>query len=209
MGMNREVLDEWAKRSYEQARQAQVRGVFSWEIVDILKDTQKGQHRINLDEECQRYFPNSIPVLFPIYSKNGALTAGSSSKLNDGASAMILMEEEYAKERKIKPLARIKAYADTSVAPIDFTIANFRAANQLLDKTGLTLKDIDFHEIHETYASVPLANIKLLEIDPSTVNVHGGAVALGHPLGMSGNRILISLINTLKIRNSSLGMATI
>ena len=209
MGIRREVIEEWTKKSYERARAAQKNRVFDWEIVDIVKDSRKGQRKINMDEECQRYFPESIPALFPIYSKNGALTAVSSGKLNDGASAIILMEEEHAKDLGIKPLARIIAHEDSSVMPIDFTIANFKVTEDILKKTGMQLSDIDFHEIHENYASVPLANMKLLELDPERVNVHGGAVALGHPLGMSGNRILISLMNVLKRNKGTIGLASV
>lgn len=196
-------------KSYEKARSAQANKLFDWEIVDIIKETRRGRVRINRDEECQRYFPESIPILLPIYSKNGALTAASSGKLNDGASAIVLMDEEYANELGIRPLARILGYHDTAVMPIDFSIANFVVTEEILAKTGMDLSDIDFHEIHENYASVPLANIKLLEIDPEKVNINGGALALGHPLGMSGNRIIISLLNVLKLNHSSIGLASI
>lgn len=137
------------------------------------------------------------------------MTAASSAKLNDGASAMILMEEERAKELRMKPLARIVAYEDSSVVPIDYTIGNYKVTKDILAKAGMDIKDIDFHEIHENYASTPLANIKLLGLDPDIVNVHGGALGLGHPLGMSGNRILISLLNVLKRNNGTTGLASI
>ena len=209
MGISREVLEEWTKESYERAKMAQGNKVLEWEIVDIVQETVKGIKKINQDEEWKRYYPESIPVLRPIYSKNGTLTAACSSKLSDGASAIILMEEQHAKDLGLKPIARILGYQDSSVAPIDFTIANFKATEDILEKTGMKLSDIDFHEIHETYASVPLANIKLLDIDPKFVNVNGGAVALGHPLGMSGNRIIISLLNVLRRNKGTIGLASI
>lgn len=208
MEIRREVLEEWTKISYERARKAQNSKTFDWEIVDIIKGTSQGKIRFNRDEECQRYFPDSIPALMPIYSKNGALTAASSAKLSDGASAIIFMDEEYAKERGIKPLARVLGYEDSSVIPIDYTIANFKVTEDLLKKQGMKINDIDIHEINENYASVPVANIKLLDLDPDRVNVNGGAIALGHPLGMSGNRIIISLLNVLRQQNASIGLAT-
>jgi acetyl-CoA C-acetyltransferase len=137
MEIRREVLEEWTKISYERSRKAQSSKTFDWEIVDIIKDTRKGQVRFNKDEECQRYYPDSIPALMPIYSKNGALTAACSAKLNDGASAIVFMDEDYAKERGIKPLARVLGYEDSSVVPIDFTIANYKVTEDLLKKQGM------------------------------------------------------------------------
>ncbi|CAI2372465.1 unnamed protein product [Moneuplotes crassus] len=209
LGIRREVLDEWTKKSYQRARGAQASKLLEWEIVDIIRDTPKGTIRINKDEECKRYYPESLPALMPIYSKNGALTAASSAKLNDGASAIVLMEEEYAKELGMKPLARIIAYEDSAVSPIDFSIGNFKVTEDILEKAGMDLNDIDFHEIHESYASVPLANIKLLELNPDKVNVNGGAIALGHPLGASGNRMIVSLVNILRQRGASIGLASV
>lgn len=119
------------------------------------------------------------------------------------------MSEDAAKERGMKPLARIIGFDDAAVQPIDFAIAPAKACDLLLKKTGLTMSDIDFHEINEAFSAVALANIKLLDLDPSKVNVHGGAVALGHPIGASGSRILISLMNVLKRNNGTIGMASI
>jgi len=119
------------------------------------------------------------------------------------------MEEEYAKALGIRPLARIIGYHDSAVAPVDYTIANYRVTEELLEKTGTDINDIDFHEIHENYASVPIANMKLLDLDLDKVNVNGGSIALGHPLGMSGNRLIVSLINILRQNNGSLGLASV
>jgi acetyl-CoA C-acetyltransferase len=119
------------------------------------------------------------------------------------------MAEEVAKERGLKPLARILGYEDAEVEPINFAIAPAKACGRLLKKTGLSVKNVDFHEINEAFAAVPLANMKLLDIDPSRVNLHGGAVALGHPVGMSGARIILSLINVLRRNNGTIGMASI
>jgi len=119
------------------------------------------------------------------------------------------MAEEVAKERGLKPLARIIGYEDAEVEPINFGIAPAKACGRLLQKRGMTVKNVDFHEINEAFSAVPLANMKLLDIDPTRVNVHGGAVALGHPVGMSGARIVLSLINVLKRNNGTIGMASI
>lgn len=119
------------------------------------------------------------------------------------------MSEEAAKERGLKPMARIVGFDDAAVNPIDFAIAPAKACDHLLKKLGMTMGDIDYHEVNEAFSAVALANIKLLDLDPSKVNVHGGAVALGHPIGMSGSRILISLMNVLKRQDASIGMASI
>jgi acetyl-CoA C-acetyltransferase len=153
--------------------------------------------------------PEKFPQLKPSFAKNGTITAANSSKLNDGACSFILMSEQHAKERGLKPLARILGYEDAAVAPIDFGIAPSKAVSQLLKRLGMTTKNIDYHEMNEAFAAVVLANMKLQDLTPDNVNVHGGAVALGHPIGMSGARIILSLINVLKTKNASVGMASI
>ena len=145
----------------------------------------------------------------PAFSKTGTITAANASKINDGAAAFVLMAEEEARARGLKPLARILGYDDAAVQPIDFAIAPSKACGNLLKKLGMTNQDIDYHEINEAFAAVALANIKLLDLDPAKVNVHGGACALGHPVGMSGARIIVSLMNVLKRNNGSIGMASI
>lgn len=153
--------------------------------------------------------PDKFAGLKPAFAKNGTITAANSSKINDGACAFVLMSEAEAKTRGLKPLARIVAYEDAGVAPVDFGIAPALAVNKMLKRTGLSIKDIDYHEYNEAFAAVALANAKLLDLDLSKVNIHGGAVALGHPLGMSGARIILSLINVLRIKNGTLGLASI
>jgi len=153
--------------------------------------------------------PEKFPGLRPAFAKNGTITAANASKINDGAAAIVLMSEEAARERGLKPLARIRSYDDAAVAPIDFAIAPTKAVEKLLKRTGMTMSDIEYHEVNEAFSAVVLANMKLLELDPSRVNVHGGAVALGHPIGCSGTRILISLINVLRQRDATIGMASI
>ena len=153
--------------------------------------------------------PETFATLKPAFSKTGTITAANASKINDGACAFILMSESSAKARGLKPLARIVAYEDAGVAPIDFGIAPALAIQKMMKRTGLDLKNIDYHEVNEAFSAVALANMKLLDLDPTKVNVHGGAVALGHPLGMSGARIILSLMNVLRQKNGTLGMASI
>lgn len=145
--------------------------------------------------------PEKFPLLKPAFAKTGTITAANASKINDGGCSFILMSEEAAKERGLKPLARILGYEDAAVAPIDFGIAPTKACQKLLTKLKMNIKDVHYHEINEAFSAVPLANMKLLDLDPNTVNVHGGAVAMGHPIGCSGARIILSLINVLKSKN--------
>jgi len=147
--------------------------------------------------------------LRPAFLKTGTITAANASKLNDGASCLLVSSEKYAKTHGLQPLARIVAYADGSSAPIDFAVAPAVACQRALDIAGLKIKDIDFHEINEAFATVPIANSVLLGIDPERINIFGGAVSLGHPLGMSGNRIILTLINVLRKNNAKYGMASI
>ena len=209
MGITREMQDQWAVRSYTRARDAQADGSFDWEIVDIVNQTNKGEVRINKDEECQKFLPDKFPKLKPAFIKNGTITAANASKINDGASCLLLASEKYANDKGLQPLARIVSYADGAAAPIDFAVAPAIACQRALDLAGLKIGDIAFHEINEAFASVPIANSVLLGIDPETINVFGGAVALGHPIGMSGNRIILTLINVLRKNNARYGMASI
>ena len=141
--------------------------------------------------------PDKFPGLRPAFSKEGSITAANASKINDGAAALVLMSESIAKERGLRPLARIVAFEDAAVNPIDFAIAPAKAADRLLRKAGMSMSDIEYHEINEAFSAVALANMKLMDLDHDKVNVHGGAVGLGHPIGASGARILVSLINVL------------
>lgn len=207
--ITREQQDEYAIKSYEKAREAQVDGTFEWEISPVEEQTRKGKITHEKDEECQKFMPDKFKALRPAFDKLGSITAANASKINDGASALILMEEEHALDRGLKPLARIIGFEDAAVAPIDFAIAPSDAVQKLFTKTGLTPSDVDIHEINEAFSAVVLANMKILELDPETVNIHGGAVALGHPIGASGNRIILSLINALNKTDKTIGMASI
>ncbi len=153
--------------------------------------------------------PDKFASLKPAFSKTGTITAANASKINDGACAFVIMSEATAKAKGLKPLARVVAYEDAGVAPIDFGLAPALAIQKMLKRTGISIKNIDYHEVNEAFSAVAIANTKLLDLDPSKVNVHGGAVALGHPLGMSGARIILSLMNVLKQKNGTLGMASI
>ena len=164
---------------------------------------------IDKDEECQKFMPDKFAALRPAFAKDGTITAANASKINDGGAAIITMAEDVAKEKGLKPIARIVNYADAAVAPIDFGIAPAKACEYALKNAGMTLKDIEYHEINEAFSCVALANMKLLDLDPTKVNVHGGAVALGHPIGMSGTRIILSLLNVLKEKDATIGMASI
>ena len=150
-----------------------------------------------------------IPNLRPVFSKDGTVTAANASTLNDGAAALILMSKEKATALNLTPLATIKGYADASVAPEWFTIAPAKALPKAIAKAGITLQDVDYFEFNEAFSVVGLANTKILGLDAEKVNVNGGAVSLGHPLGCSGARIVVTLINVLKQNNGKLGAAAI
>jgi acetyl-CoA C-acetyltransferase len=209
MGITREAQDEFAIQSYEKARAAQEAGFLDWEITEIIQQSRKGEVKFARDEECTKFMPDKFPGLKPAFAKNGTITPANASKINDGAAAMVIMSEQAAKDRGLKPLARIVAYEDAAVQPIDFGIAPAKACDKLLRVAGMSMKDIEYHEINEAFSAVALANMKLLDLDPATVNVHGGAVALGHPIGVSGTRILMSLMNVLRRKDATMGMASI
>ena len=209
MSITREAQDEYAIESYNRARAAQEAGILDWETVEIIMQDRKGEKKFSRDEECQKFMPDKFPGLKPAFAKNGTITAANASKINDGAACLVLMSEQAAKDRGLKPLARIVAYDDAAVAPIDFAIAPAKACEKLLKAANMQMTDIEYHEVNEAFAAVALANMKLLDLDPSRVNVHGGAVGLGHPVGVSGARILLSLINVLRTKDATMGMASI
>lgn len=210
MGISREAQDEYAIESYHRARAAAEKGFFKDEIQAITEQDRKGKETvIDFDEEPLKFMPEKFASLRPAFSKTGTITAANASKINDGAAAFVLMAEDEALARGLKPLARILGYDDAAVVPIDFAIAPAKACDKLLKRLGMTGSDIDFHEVNEAFAAVALANIKLLDLDHTKVNVHGGACAIGHPIGASGARIIISLMNVLKQQNGSIGMASI
>ena len=208
--ITREQQDEFAISSYNKAADAWKNGKFDNEVVPVEVPQRRGDALIvSEDEEYKNVKMEKIPGLRPVFSKDGTVTAANASTLNDGAAALVLMSKEKAEALGLKPLAKIVSYADAAQAPEWFTTAPSKAIPKALKKANLQTSDIDFWELNEAFAVVGLANIKELGLDASKVDVNGGAVALGHPLGCSGARIIVTLINVLKQNNASKGCAGI
>ncbi len=209
--ISREEQDNFAIESYKRAAKAWSEGKFADEVVPVEIPQRKGDPIIFAeDEEYKAVNFDRIPTLPTVFKKEeGTVTAANASTLNDGASALILVSKEKMEELGLKPLARIVSYADAAQAPEDFTTAPSKALPTALKKAGLELTDIDFFEFNEAFSVVGLANNKILGLDASKVNVNGGAVAIGHPLGSSGSRIIVTLINVLKQNNGKYGAAAI
>jgi acetyl-CoA C-acetyltransferase len=209
--ITREDQDNFAIESYTRSAKAWSEGKFAEEVVPVEIPQRKGEPIVFAeDEEYKAVKFDKIPTLPTVFKKeNGTVTAANASTLNDGASALILVSKEKMEELGLKPLARIVSYADAAQAPEDFTTAPSKALPIALKKAGLELTDIDFFEFNEAFSVVGLANNKILGLDASKVNVNGGAVALGHPLGSSGSRIIVTLINVLKQNNAKYGAAAI
>ncbi|KAJ3283794.1 erg10, acetyl-CoA C-acetyltransferase [Rhizoclosmatium sp. JEL0117] len=198
-GLTREIQDAHAIESYTRSANAWKNGAFKEEIVPvILKDKKKGEIVIDEDEEYKNVNFDKVPQLSAAFVKGGTVTAANSSTLNDGASAVLIMSEEAAKAENLTPLARIVSYADAATSPKKFTIAPSLAIPIALERAGLTVKDISLFEINEAFSVVVRANEKILGLDPKKVNVNGGGVSLGHPIGSSGSRIVVSLVHMLK-----------
>lgn len=206
---SREELDEFAINSYKRAINATQSGRFKDEIIPVKVTTKKGEMIVDKDEEPERVIFEKIPSLKPVFEKDGVVTAANASSINDGAAALLVMSEEKAKQLGYKPLVEIVAQASAAKAPIDFTTAPADAINKVLKKANLSVDDIDLYEINEAFAVVSLAVNKLLNLSIDKVNVNGGAVALGHPIGASGARILTTLIYEMKKRNSEYGLASL
>jgi len=209
--ISREDQDNFAIESYTRAAKAWSEGRFADEVVPVEIPQRKGEPIVFAeDEEYKAVNFDRIPTLPTVFKKEeGTVTAANASTLNDGASALILVSKEKMEELGLKPLARIVSYADAAQAPEDFTTAPSKALPIALKKAGLALTDIDFFEFNEAFSVVGLANNKILGLDASKVNVNGGAVAIGHPLGSSGSRIIVTLINVLKQNNGKYGAAAI
>lgn len=208
--ISREEQDNYAIESYNRATQAWEAGKFDNEVVPVAVAQRKGDPIIiSKDEEFTNVKLDKIPTLNPVFSKDGTVTAANASTINDGAAALILMSEEKAAQLKLKPLAYIRSYADAAQEPKWFTTSPAKALPKALEKAGISINDVDFFEFNEAFSVVGLANIKILGLDSKKVNVNGGAVALGHPLGCSGARILVSLLNILEQNNAKIGAAAI
>jgi acetyl-CoA C-acetyltransferase len=208
--ISREEQDAFAIQSYDRSAKAWESGKFDSEIVPVSVPQRRGEPIIiDKDEEYTNVKLDKIPTLAPAFTKEGTVTAANASTINDGAAALILMSEEKAIELGLKPLAYIKSYADAAQEPKWFTTTPSVALPKALNKVGLSVNDVDFFEFNEAFSVVGLANSKILGLDASKVNVNGGAVSLGHPLGCSGARIIVTLINVLAQNNAKIGAAAI
>lgn len=206
---SREELDDFAIESYKRTIKAQENHVFDDEIIPVQIVEKRKELTVTEDEEPGNVKFDKIPNLRPAFEKDGVITAANASKINDGAAALLVMSEQKALELGLKPLVEIVAQASAALAPIDFPLAPANAIKNAIAKTNLTLKDIDLFEINEAFAVVSLAVNKLLELNPARVNVNGGAIALGHPIGASGARILATLIHQMKRDNLEFGLASL
>jgi len=208
--ISREEQDRFAVSSYKRTQAAQESGKFTGEIIPVEVVDRKGNvTTIDKDEEAYAVNFDKIPGLKPVFKKEGTVTAANASTLNDGAAALVLMSADKAAELGIKPLARILGYADAQQAPEWFTTAPSKAIPLALQRAGKDLRDVDFFEINEAFSVVSLANNKELGLSESQVNVNGGAVAMGHPLGASGARIVVTLLAVLNQNNGKIGVAGI
>ncbi|VXB55445.1 Acetyl-CoA acetyltransferase [Flavobacterium sp. 9AF] len=208
--ISREAQDNFAIQSYERSAKAWENGKFDTEIVPVEVPQRRGDAIIvSKDEEYTNVKLDKIPSLAPVFTKEGTVTAANASTINDGAAALILMSEEKANALGLKPLAYIKSYADAAQEPKWFTTAPAKALPIALDKANLTINDIDFFEFNEAFSVVGLANAKILGITEDKININGGAVSLGHPLGCSGARIVVTLLSVLQQNNAKLGAAAI
>ncbi len=206
---SREEQDAFAIESYKRSAAAWAAGKFKDEVVAVTVKTKKGDVEFAEDEEYKNVNFEKIPTLKPVFQKDGTVTAANASTMNDGAAAVVLMSKEKADALGIKPLAKIKGFADAEQAPEWFTTTPSLAVPKAVEKAGLKMGDINYFELNEAFSVVGLANIKMMNLDASKVNVNGGAVSLGHPLGASGARIIVTLINVLKQNKAKYGAAGI
>ena len=208
--ITREEQDNYSIQSYNRSSKAWADGKFDEEVISVEIPQRRGEPIVfSEDEEYKNVRMEKIPTLRPVFTKEGTVTAANASTINDGAGAMILMSEEKANELGLIPLATIISYADAAQEPKWFTTAPSRALPKALDKANISIDDVDYFEFNEAFAVVGLSNMKILGLNDSNVNVNGGAVSLGHPLGCSGVRILITLINVLKQNDAKIGAAAI
>ena len=205
----REAQDAFAVESYKRAQKATQEGYFKNEIVPVTIETRKGPVTVDKDEEPFKTDFAKIPALKPVFDKAGTITAANASKINDGAAAVVLMSEQAMKEAGAKPLAKIVASGTFAQDPKWFTTAPVGAIKKACEKAGLTVDQIDLFEINEAFSNVTMAAMKDLKIPHEKVNVHGGAVALGHPIGASGARVLTTLVHALQMHNKRYGLATL
>lgn len=206
----REDQDNFAIESYNRSAKAWKNGNFKNEVVPVEIPQRKGDPILfSEDEEYKNILKDKIPTLRPVFNKDGTVTAANASTLNDGAAALVVMSLDKAKELNLKPLAKIRGYADAASEPKWFTTAPAKALPKAFEKAGISQKEVDYFELNEAFSVVGLANIKILGLDADKVNINGGAVSLGHPLGMSGARIVIALTSILEQKNAKIGAAGI
>ncbi|MGR3810529.1 thiolase family protein [Jiulongibacter sp. NS-SX5] len=208
--LSREMQDAYAIRSYQRSAAAWESGMMQQEVLGVtLKDRKGNDFPVNEDEEFKKVCFDKIPKLKPVFSPEGTVTAANASTINDGAACVILASEEAVEKHQLKPIARIVSSADGAREPEWFTIAPILAAEKALEKSGMTMSDLDYFEVNEAFSAVPMAFAKHFDLDEEKMNVFGGAVSLGHPLGCSGARILVTLLNVLQSKNAKKGMAAI
>jgi acetyl-CoA C-acetyltransferase len=208
--INREQQDEFAATSYKRAIEAHENGSFDDEIITVkVKDRKGNVSAVRMDEELKRVNYDKIPSLRPVFEKEGTVTAANASSINDGAAAVLMMSESKADEMGLKPLARIKSQASAANEPEWFTTAPAKAIPIALERAKIKTDDVDLFEINEAFSVVSLANNQILELDPEKVNIHGGAVSIGHPIGCSGARIIVTLLHALQQSGGTIGCAGI
>lgn len=208
--IGRDEQDAYAIESYKRALDAHKNELFKHEIIPVKVKNRKGEPSIvNMDEELEKVQFDKIPHLRPVFGKEGTITAANASSINDGAAAVLLMSEEKALELGLKPLAKILSHASSAKSPEWFTTAPSDAIPIALNRAGITKEKTDLFEINEAFSVVSIINNRLLQLDPSKVNVHGGAVSIGHPIGCSGTRIVVTLLNALRSKGAKYGCAGI
>ncbi|MBN2730871.1 MAG: acetyl-CoA C-acyltransferase [Balneolaceae bacterium] len=208
--ISREQQDEFAIESYKRAIKAHEKGYFDDEIITVkVKDRKGNVTEIRKDEELKKVNYDKIPSLRPVFDKEGTVTAANASSINDGAAAVLIMSEEKAKELNLKPIARVLSQASAAKAPEWFTTAPADAMPKALKRAGIDKNDVDLFEVNEAFSVVSLANNQIMELDPEKVNIHGGAVSIGHPIGCSGARIIVTLLHALRRTGGTFGCAGI
>lgn len=210
--ISREDQDAFAILSYERAKAAWDSGKFNFEVAPVPiygKNPSAPPTWVTHDEEYSGLKPDKLRALKPAFKKDGTVTAANASKLNDGASAMVIVTGKYAREHKLNPLFKIRGFGDAERDPVEFTLAPSDAVPRALAHAGVTKQDVQYHEINEAFALVPLVNAQLMDLDIAKINVHGGGVSLGHPIGSSGARLLGTLYGVLKAKDATIGCASI
>jgi acetyl-CoA C-acetyltransferase len=208
-GVSRQAQDAFAERSYRLAQAALANGTFKDELVPVVRQGRKGEVVVAEDEEPHKVDFARLPGLKSVFRKDGTITAGNASTISDGAGAALLVSENAARTHNLRPVARLVAYETNSLSPDLFAEAPVAAIRKVAERAGLKLSDIGLFEINEAFAAVPLVAIRELGLDPETVNVNGGAVAIGHPIGASGARLAATLLREMRARQVRYGLATL